>query len=68
MGLPILKERFTDPGIKALRTGMFLLDNPLNTHFSINYSTSIGLGSLTEDMREHLKVSQAFNSFVLCQS
>jgi len=68
MGLPTLKERFADPEIKALCTGMFLLDNPLNTHFSINYFTSIELRSLAEDMREHLKVGRAFNSFVLCQS
>jgi len=43
-------------------TGMFLLDKPLNTHFSINSFTSIGLGSLTEEMHDHLKVSRAFNS------
>jgi len=61
MGLPTLKERFADPEIKALCTGMFPLDNPKNTRFSINYFTSIGLGALTEEMREHLKVSLAFN-------
>jgi pre-mRNA-splicing factor CWC22 len=58
MGLPVLKERFADPEIKALCTGMFPLDNPKNTRFSINYFTSVGLGALTEEMREHLKVSQ----------
>lgn len=57
MGLPTLKERFADPEIKALCTGMFPLDNPKNTRFAINYLTSIGLGALTEEMREHLKVS-----------
>jgi pre-mRNA-splicing factor CWC22 len=61
MGLPTLKERFADPEIKALCTGMFPLDNPKNTRFAINYLTSIGLGALTEEMREHLKVSQVFN-------
>ncbi|KAI0303496.1 armadillo-type protein [Multifurca ochricompacta] len=55
MGLPTLKERFADPEIKPLCTGMFPLDNPKNTRFSINYFTSIGLGALTEEMREHLK-------------
>ncbi|KAN0115923.1 hypothetical protein V8E52_006463 [Russula decolorans] len=55
MGLPTLKERFADAEVKALCTGMFPLDNPKNTRFAINYFTSIGLGALTEDMREHLK-------------
>ena len=62
MDLPTLSERFADPEIKTLCTGMFPLDNPKNTWFSINYFTSIGLGALTEDMREHLKVSRAFDS------
>lgn len=57
MGLPTLKERFADPEIKTLCTGMFPLDNPKNTRFAINYFTSVGLGALTEEMREHLKVS-----------
>jgi pre-mRNA-splicing factor CWC22 len=39
-GLPTLKERFTT---KALCTGMFLLDNPKNTRFAIDYLTSIDL-------------------------
>ena len=56
MGLPTLKERFADPEVKALCTGMFPLDNPKNTRFAINYFTSVGLGALTEEMREHLKV------------
>jgi pre-mRNA-splicing factor CWC22 len=56
MGLPVLKERFADSEVKAISTGMFPLDNPKNTRFSINYFTSIGLGALTEEMREHLKV------------
>jgi pre-mRNA-splicing factor CWC22 len=32
-------------------------DTPRNMRFSINFFTSIGLGGLTDDMREHLKVS-----------
>lgn len=66
MGLPTLKERFMDPEIKALCTGMFPLDNPKNTRFAINYFTSVGLGALTEEMREHLKVGPVFNVLV-CQ-
>ena len=56
MGLPTLKERFADPEVKSLCSGMFPLDNPKDTRFSINYFTSIGLGAITEEMREHLKV------------
>ena len=56
MGLATLKERFADPEVKALCRNMFPLDNPKNTRFAINYFTSIGLGAVTEEMREHLKV------------
>ncbi|ETW85352.1 hypothetical protein HETIRDRAFT_311406, partial [Heterobasidion irregulare TC 32-1] len=55
MGLATLKERFADPEVKALCRNMFPLDNPKNTRFAINYFTSIGLGAVTEEMREHLK-------------
>jgi len=67
MGLPTLKERFADPEVKALCTGMFPLDNPKNTRFSINYFTSVGLGALNEEMREHLKVSRAFNGLFITE-
>jgi pre-mRNA-splicing factor CWC22 len=30
-------------------------DNPRNTRFCINFFTSIGLGGLTDDLRDHLK-------------
>ncbi|TFY66479.1 hypothetical protein EVG20_g4613 [Dentipellis fragilis] len=55
MGLPTLKERFADPEVRSLCREMFPLDNPKNTRFAINYFTSIGLGAVTEEMREHLK-------------
>lgn len=32
-----------------------LQDTPRNMRFSINFFTSIGLGGLTDNMREHLK-------------
>jgi len=34
--------------------GIFPKDNPKNTRFAINFFTSIGLGSLTENLREFL--------------
>ncbi|RAK74809.1 MIF4G-domain-containing protein [Aspergillus fijiensis CBS 313.89] len=55
MGLPKLQERMRDEILRPSFEGMFPTDNPRNTRFSINYFTSIGMGILTEDMREHLK-------------
>lgn len=34
---------------------IFPKDNPKNTRFSINFFTSIGLGGITENLREYLK-------------
>ncbi|KAF8590498.1 MIF4G-domain-containing protein [Ramaria rubella] len=55
MGLKGLTERFKDPEIRDCCRGLFPLDIPKNTRFAINYFTSIGLGAVTEEMREHLK-------------
>ncbi|KAJ6544061.1 hypothetical protein B0H19DRAFT_999676 [Mycena capillaripes] len=55
MGLKIVAERFKDPEIRRGCEGMFPVDVPKNTRFAINYFTSIGLGVVTEDMREYLK-------------
>ncbi|KAG6853646.1 pre-mRNA-splicing factor cwc22 [Blastosporella zonata] len=60
MGLKTLGERFKDPEIKRGCEGMFPTDVPKNTRFAINYFTSIGLGIITEDMREFLKVCTIF--------
>jgi len=56
MGMKALAERFKDEEVKKLCEGMFPTDVPKNTRFSINYFTSIGLGVITEEMREYLKV------------
>lgn len=55
LGLPKLAERMRDDLLRPSFEGLFPLDDPRNTRFSINYFTSIGFGILTEDMREHLK-------------
>ncbi|KAI9931555.1 pre-mRNA-splicing factor cwc22 [Aspergillus wentii] len=55
LGLPKLQERMRDEILRPSFEGLFPLDNPRYTRFSINYFTSIGFGILTEDMREHLK-------------
>jgi hypothetical protein len=57
MGLKTLVERFKDPEVKRGCEGIFPMDVPKNTRFAINYFTSIGLGVITEEMREYLKVS-----------
>ncbi|KAK5056201.1 pre-mRNA-splicing factor cwc22 [Exophiala bonariae] len=55
LGLPKLKERMKDDILRPSFTGIFPTDNPRNTRFSINYFTSVGMGILTEEMREYLK-------------
>ncbi|OAD04066.1 hypothetical protein MUCCIDRAFT_163581 [Mucor lusitanicus CBS 277.49] len=55
LGLKTLKERLLDPFMQESLSGMFPKDNPKNTRFAINYWTSIGLGALTEDLREWLR-------------
>ncbi|KIV85864.1 pre-mRNA-splicing factor cwc22 [Exophiala sideris] len=55
LGMPKLQERMKDDILRGSFTGLFPTDNPRNTRFSINYFTSIGMGALTEEMREHLK-------------
>lgn len=56
MGLKKVAERFKDPTLTPNFAQLFPMDNPKNTRFSINYFTSIGLGVVTEAMREHLQV------------
>ncbi|KAJ5574462.1 hypothetical protein VI817_005073 [Penicillium citrinum] len=55
LGLPGLQARFRDEILRPSFEGLFPTENPRHTRFSINYFTSIGMGILTEDMREHLK-------------
>jgi pre-mRNA-splicing factor CWC22 len=55
LGLPKLNERLADPFMQKSFEGIFPKDNPKNTRFAINFFTSIGLGGLTDDLREHLK-------------
>ncbi|XP_053606485.1 pre-mRNA-splicing factor CWC22 homolog [Plodia interpunctella] len=55
MGLKKLNDRLQDPTLQSAFSGIFPRDNPKNTRFSINFFTSIGLGGLTDELREHLK-------------
>lgn len=54
MGLDKLNDRLQDPSQREKFLGVFPRDNPKNTRFSINFFTSIGLGALTENLREYL--------------
>uniref|UniRef100_A0A914WI86 Lethal protein 858 n=1 Tax=Plectus sambesii TaxID=2011161 RepID=A0A914WI86_9BILA len=55
MGLATLYDRIRDPTMQSAFEKVFPRDNPRDTRFAINFFTSIGLGGLTVDLREHLK-------------
>jgi pre-mRNA-splicing factor CWC22 len=55
MGLKSLNARLEDPACLQWFEGIFPQDTPRNMRFSINFFTSIGLGGLTDRMREVLK-------------
>ncbi|KAI5465560.1 hypothetical protein BGZ63DRAFT_373940 [Mariannaea sp. PMI_226] len=55
LGMPKLRSRMTDATLRPNLEGLFPKENPRNIRFSINYFTSIGMGMLTEEMREHLQ-------------
>ncbi|CAH9111126.1 unnamed protein product [Cuscuta epithymum] len=55
LGIRLLNERLNDPTMQESFASIFPKDNPNNTRFAINFFTSIGLGGITENLREHLK-------------
>lgn len=55
LGIRLLNERLNDPAMQESLESIFPRDNPRNTRFSINFFTSIGLGGITENLREYLK-------------
>lgn len=55
MGLGKLNGKLKTPELQEFFDGLFPKDNPKNTRFAINFFTSIGLGGLTDTLREHLK-------------
>ncbi|CAK4028790.1 Pre-mRNA-splicing factor cwc22 [Lecanosticta acicola] len=55
VGMKALQERFKDDALQPALAGIFPTDNPKNARFSINFFTAIGMGALTEGMREWLK-------------
>ena len=57
MGLVKLSERLTDPSLIPFFGGIFSRGNPKHSRFSVNFFTTIGLGGLTEGLREHLRAA-----------
>ena len=55
MGMAKLQARLKEEPLRVYFEGLFPRDNPRNTRFSINYFTSIGMGAVTEEMREYLQ-------------
>ncbi|KAJ2785769.1 pre-mRNA-splicing factor cwc22 [Coemansia javaensis] len=60
IGLKALNEKLKpdDPRLAEAMRGMFPNDSAKSIRFAINYYTSIGLGAVTEEMREWLKTAQ----------
>lgn len=65
IGMSKLADRFKDPDVRQHCKSMFPTDIPKDTRFSINFFTSINLGALTVEMREHLQVTYIFVSWTL---
>uniref|UniRef100_A0A0E0MX02 MI domain-containing protein n=1 Tax=Oryza rufipogon TaxID=4529 RepID=A0A0E0MX02_ORYRU len=55
LGIRLLNEKLNDPNMQDSFDSIFPKDHPKNTRFSINFFTSIGLGGITETLREYLK-------------
>ena len=55
LGLEALAKKLKEETLQPHLAGVFPRDSLQNARFSINFFTSIGLGALTEDLREFLK-------------
>merc|ERR1712066_216909 len=54
-GIRKLAERLREPDLQQHFAGLFPKDHPKNMRFAINYFTAIGLGVLTDDLRQCLE-------------
>merc|ERR1712060_803831 len=54
-GIKKLAERLREPDLQSHFGGLFPKDHPKNMRFSINFFTAIGLGVLTDDLRQCLE-------------
>ena len=55
LGIEGLRKKLRDDTMQQHLQGVFPHDSVQNARFSINFFTSIGLGALTEDLRQFLK-------------
>ncbi|KAM7476782.1 hypothetical protein LguiB_024025 [Lonicera macranthoides] len=55
LGIRLLNERLSDQTMQDSFESIFPRDTPKNVRFAINFFTSIGLGGITENLREYLK-------------
>ena len=60
LGMKELNTRLKDPSIQEGLHGLFPMDNERYTRFAINYFTSIGMGGLTDELREALKRESSY--------
>lgn len=62
LGIDILKARFEEEYIQPYLRNLFPIDDASRMRYSINYFTAIGLGILTEKMRNHLIITHEHES------
>ncbi|KAL9068807.1 MAG: hypothetical protein Q9157_006387, partial [Trypethelium eluteriae] len=55
LGMRSLAAKLKEPLLQPSLAGIFPMDDPRNTRFSINFFTAVGMGAVTEGMREFLK-------------
>ena len=55
MGIETLVKHLKEDTLQQHLAGVFPRDSVQNARFSINFFTSIGLGAVTEELREFLK-------------
>jgi len=55
MGLKEMQAKLEDDEVKPYLGGLFPRDSLDNARFAINFFSSIGLGELTDDLREFMK-------------
>ena len=58
IGVDRMAEEFKKDEMREFYSGLFPIGHPNDVRFSINYFTSIGLGKLTEEMREVLAMQE----------
>ncbi|KAK9472117.1 armadillo-type protein [Dipodascopsis tothii] len=59
LGLRRVEKTLAEPYLQPALAGIFPRDSLQNTRFAVNFFTAIGLGSLTEALRAHLKTALA---------